>query len=145
MIKRILLAALYCCSGVALTESALAQAPAGAGAGAAAYPAKSVRIVVPATAGDGSDVLGRTLAKALGESLGQTFVIENKPGAGGSIGADAVAKAVADGYTLFLGNGSSHGVTPGLYARLPYDSINDFDVGRCESFLQSGYREPFEV
>ena len=124
MFKRILLAALWAGSGAAFPPAALAQAP--ASAGAAAYPTKSVRIVVPATAGDGSDVLGRTLAKALGESLGQTFVIENKPGAGGSIGADAVAKAAADGYTLFLGNGSSHGVTPGLYARLPYDSINDF-------------------
>ncbi len=93
---------------------------------AAQYPAKPVRIVVPSTAGDGSDILARTLAKALGESLNQQFVIENKPGAGGSIGADAVAKAAPDGYTLFLGNGSSHGVTPSLYARLPYDSIQDF-------------------
>ncbi len=92
----------------------------------AQYPVKPVRIVVPATAGDGSDVLGRTLGKAMGELLGQTFVIENRPGAGGSIGADAVAKATPDGYTIFLGNGSSHGVTPGLYAKLPYDSINDF-------------------
>ena len=116
MIRCILLAVLWAGSGAAFTHAALAQAPAGAGAGAgaAAYPTKSVRIVVPATAGDGSDVLGRTLAKALSESLGQTFVIENKPGAGGSIGADAVAKAAADGYTLFLANGSSHGVTPGL-------------------------------
>ena len=92
----------------------------------AQYPQRPVKIVVPSTAGDGSDVLARTLAKAMGESMGQQFVIENKPGAGGSIGADSVAKAAADGYTLFLGNGSSHGVTPGLYARLPYDSINDF-------------------
>ena len=98
----------------------------GAGTVSAQYPAKPVRIVVPATAGDGSDVLGRTLGKAMGELLGQTFVIENRPGAGGSIGADAVAKAAPDGYTIFLGNGSSHGVTPGLYAKLPYDSINDF-------------------
>ncbi|MFZ9627264.1 MAG: tripartite tricarboxylate transporter substrate-binding protein, partial [Burkholderiaceae bacterium] len=58
--------------------------------------------------------------------MGQPFVIENRPGAGGSIGAAVVAKSVSDGYTLFLGNGSSHGVTPGLYARLPYDSVNDF-------------------
>ena len=98
----------------------------GAGGAAAQYPARAVRIVVPATAGDGSDVLARTLARAIGESLGQQFVIENKPGAGGSIGADVVAKAVPDGYTLFLGNGSSHGVTPGLYPRLPYDSVGDF-------------------
>jgi tripartite-type tricarboxylate transporter receptor subunit TctC len=92
----------------------------------AQYPTRPVRIVVPATAGDGSDLLARTLAKAMSESMAQPFVIENRPGAGGSIGAAVVAKSVSDGYTLFLGNGSSHGVTPGLYARLPYDTVNDF-------------------
>jgi len=83
-------------------------------------------MVVPATAGDGSDLLARALAKAMSESTGQAFVIENRPGAGGSIGAAVVAKSASDGYTLFLGNGSSYGVTPGLYPRLPYDTINDF-------------------
>lgn len=92
----------------------------------AQYPTRPVKIVVPSTAGDGSDVLARTLAKAMGESMGQPFVIENRPGAGGSIGAAVVAKSASDGYTLFLGNGSSHGVTPSLYPRLPYDSISDF-------------------
>ncbi len=109
-LELILAAAVFLCPALALAQ----------------YPQRPVRIVVPSTAGDGSDVLARTLAKAMGESTGQQFVIENKPGAGGSIGADSVAKAASDGYTLFLGNGSSHGVTPGLYARLPYDSINDF-------------------
>lgn len=109
-LKLILIAAVFLCPAAALAQ----------------YPVRPVKIVVPSTAGDGSDVLARTLAKAMGESTGQQFVIENKPGAGGSIGADSVAKAASDGYTLFLGNGSSHGVTPGLYARLPYDSINDF-------------------
>jgi tripartite-type tricarboxylate transporter receptor subunit TctC len=109
-LKLILIAAVLLCPAPALAQ----------------YPVRPVKIVVPSTAGDGSDVLARTLAKAMGESTGQQFVIENKPGAGGSIGADSVAKAASDGYTLFLGNGSSHGVTPGLYARLPYDSINDF-------------------
>lgn len=108
--RLILAAAVFLCPALALAQ----------------YPQRPVKIVVPSTAGDGSDVLARTLAKAMGESMGQQFVIENKPGAGGSIGADSVAKAASDGYTLFLGNGSSHGVTPGLYARLPYDSINDF-------------------
>jgi len=92
----------------------------------AQYPTRPVKIVVPSTAGDGSDLLARTLAKSMSESMGQPFVIENRPGAGGSIGAAVVAKSVSDGYTLFLGNGSSHGVTPGLYARLPYDTVNDF-------------------
>ncbi len=81
----------------------------------AQYPTRPVKIVVPATAGDGSDLLARSLAKSLGDALGQPFVVDNKPGA-----------ATADGYTLFLANGSSHGVTPGLYAKLPYDSVQDF-------------------
>lgn len=96
------------------------------GSAFAQYPARPVKLIVPATAGDGSDVLGRTLARALAESMNQQFVVENRPGAGGSIGADAVAKSAPDGYTLFIGNGSSHGVTPGLYAKLPYDSVADF-------------------
>lgn len=90
------------------------------------YPSRPVRIVVPAGAGDGSDVLARTLAKSLSESMGQPFVIDNKPGAGGSLAADAVAKAAPDGYTIFLANGSTHGPTPSLYPNLPYDSMNDF-------------------
>jgi len=90
------------------------------------YPNRPVRIVVPAGPGDGSDVLARTLAKSLGESLGQPFVIDNKPGAGGSLAADAVAKAAPDGYTIFLANGSTHGPTPSLYPNLPYDSLQDF-------------------
>jgi tripartite-type tricarboxylate transporter receptor subunit TctC len=93
---------------------------------AAQYPDKPVKLVVPATAGDGSDLLARALAKSLGDALGQPFIVDNKPGAGGSIGANMVAKSPANGYTLFLANGSSHGVTPGLYSKLPYDSVQDF-------------------
>lgn len=93
---------------------------------AAQYPDKPVRVVVPATAGDGSDLLARALAKSMGDAMGQPLVVDNKPGAGGSIGANIVAKSPANGYTLFLANGSSHGVTPGLYPRLPYDSLQDF-------------------
>jgi tripartite-type tricarboxylate transporter receptor subunit TctC len=96
------------------------------GLAAAQYPERPVKLVVPATAGDGSDLLARALAKSMGDALGQPFVVDNRPGAGGSIGANIVAKAPANGYTLFLANGSSHGVTPGLYAKLPYDSIQDF-------------------
>lgn len=97
-----------------------------AAAHAQAYPSRPVRIVVPATTGDGSDVLARTIAKSLTESMGQSFVIDNKPGAGGSLAADAVAKAAPDGYTIFLANGSTHGSTPSLYPNLPYDSVRDF-------------------
>ena len=90
------------------------------------YPNRSVCIVVPSTAGDGSDVLARTLANALSRSLGQSFVVDNRPGAGGSIGADLVAKSAPDGYTVFLANGTTHGATPSLYPKLPYDSVKDF-------------------
>lgn len=98
----------------------------GCGLAAAEYPERPIRIVVPSPAGDGSDVLARALSKAMGESMGQAFVIDNKPGAGGSIGAQQVARSAPDGYTLFLANASSHGVTPGLYPSLPYDSVADF-------------------
>jgi tripartite-type tricarboxylate transporter receptor subunit TctC len=80
---------------------------------------------VPFTPGGSTDILARAIAPHLALP-GQQAIVDNKPGAGGSIGADAVAKAAPDGYTLFLGNGSSHGVTPSLYARLPYDNIQDF-------------------
>lgn len=110
-----------------LFQGAIAIALAwGCGLAAAEYPERPIRIVVPSPAGDGSDVLARALSKAMGESMGQSFVIDNKPGAGGSIGAQQVARAAPDGYTLFLANASSHGVTPGLYPSLPYDSVADF-------------------
>jgi len=92
----------------------------------AEYPDRPIRLVVPAPPGDGSDQLARNVGKAMGDALGQSLVIENKPGAGGSIASDIVAKAAADGYTVLLGNASSHAVTPGLYSKLPYDSAKDF-------------------
>ncbi|WP_171020019.1 tripartite tricarboxylate transporter substrate binding protein [Hydrogenophaga sp. 2FB] len=110
-----------------LLQCAIAMALAwGCGLAAAQYPERPIKIVVPSPAGDGSDVLARALSKAMGESMGQAFVIDNKPGAGGSIGAQQVARSAPDGYTLFLANASSHGVTPGLYPSLPYDSVADF-------------------
>ncbi len=108
--------------GVGLSGTAQAQGNASTGS----WPTKPLRLFVPSTAGDGSDVLARLVTRPLGEALGQTFVIENRPGAGGSIAAVAMLGAAADGYTLMLGNGSSHGVTPGLYPRLPYDTLRDF-------------------
>jgi len=92
----------------------------------AQYPNRPIRLVVPATAGDGSDVLARLVGRHLADALGQPIVIENRPGAGGSIAGAAVATAAPDGYTLMLANGSSHGVTPGLYPKLPYDTLKDF-------------------
>ncbi|MBN9478268.1 MAG: hypothetical protein ABS43_09345 [Bordetella sp. SCN 67-23] len=92
----------------------------------AEYPDRPIRLVVPAPPGDGSDQLARNVGKAMGDALGQTLVVENKPGAGGSIASDIVAKASPDGYTVLLGNASSHAVTPGLYSKLPYNSAKDF-------------------
>lgn len=94
-------------------------------ANAQEYPVKPVRIIVPYTAGGGSDLLGRLAAKKLGEAFGQQVIVENRPGAGGNIGADAIAKAAADGYTLGIVP-STHAIAPGLYPRLPFDPIRDF-------------------
>ena len=113
------------------------------------YPSKSVRIIVPSTAGDGSDVLARTLANALTRSLGQSFVVDNRPGAGGSIGADAVAKSAPDGYTVFLANGTTHGATPSLYPKLPYDSVADFTpvvmIGTAPNVLVVNQKVPAQT
>ena len=90
------------------------------------YPTKPIRWVVPSTPGDGSDVTGRLLADKISRELGQAVVIDNKPGAGGVLGSDAVAKSPADGYTMIVGNAGSHGVNAGIYSKLPYDVVKDF-------------------
>jgi tripartite-type tricarboxylate transporter receptor subunit TctC len=90
------------------------------------YPTKPIRWVVPSTPGDGSDVTGRLLADKISRELGQVVVIDNKPGAGGVLGSDAVAKSPADGYTMIVGNAGSHGVNAGIYSKLPYDVVKDF-------------------
>jgi tripartite-type tricarboxylate transporter receptor subunit TctC len=91
-----------------------------------AYPSKPVRLVVPFPPGGTTDVLGRLVGQQLSTRLGQQFVIDNRPGAGGGIGTDIVAKAPADGYTLLLGAVATHSINPSLYARLPYNAVKDF-------------------
>lgn len=91
------------------------------------FPDRPITIVVPFGAGGGTDVLGRMLAERMSEGLGQPVVVENKPGAGGSIGTAYVAKAKPDGYTILLGTSSTHGINPALYSNLPYDAIKDFE------------------
>jgi tripartite-type tricarboxylate transporter receptor subunit TctC len=98
---------------------------AGAHAQDPAWPARPVRLVVPSSPGGGTDVYGRILAQALTEQLKQSFVVENKPGASGNIGADLVAKAEPDGYTFLVASNSSLGINPGLYKTLPYDTERD--------------------
>ena len=90
------------------------------------YPNKPIRLVVPFPAGGTTDVMGRLIGQQLSVRLGQQFVIDNRPGAGGSIGTDIVAKAPADGYTLLLGGVATQSINPSLYARLPYDAVKDF-------------------
>lgn len=101
-----------------------------AGALAQGFPNKPVRIIVPFSAGSGSDVFARTLGPKFTETWGQNIVVENREGAGGAIGAQLVAKAAPDGYTLLLG-ATSWAVAPSLYAKPPYDAFRDFvPVGR---------------
>jgi tripartite-type tricarboxylate transporter receptor subunit TctC len=92
----------------------------------AAYPEKPVRLVMPFPAGGSGDFVARVLAQRLSERMGQQFVVENRPGGAGTIGADAVAKARPDGYTLLLGTISSHAINPALYPTMPYDPVADF-------------------
>lgn len=90
------------------------------------YPSQSLKIVVPFAAGGGADVVARLVAQKLSEQIGQAVVIENKGGAGGMLGAATVAQSPADGYTLLLGTGSTHGTNSSVYSRLQYDPVRDF-------------------
>ena len=91
----------------------------------AAYPDKPIRLVVPFAPGGGTDILARTVADHLGRSLGVPVVVDNKAGAGGTIGTDLVAKAKPDGYTLLMGTNATLALAPGLYRQLPYDPVKD--------------------
>lgn len=93
---------------------------------AADFPTRPIRFVVPFAAGGTSDIIGRILSARMQEGLGQSLVVDNRGGAGGSIGTDIVAKANADGYTLVLGSNGTHAIVPYLYKSLPYDPIKDF-------------------
>jgi tripartite-type tricarboxylate transporter receptor subunit TctC len=90
------------------------------------YPSRPVRVVVAFAAGGSIDVVARIIAQELGRSLGQAFVVENRAGASGNLGADFVAKAPADGYTLFMGSASSLAANAALFTGLPYDPVRDF-------------------
>lgn len=90
------------------------------------YPTQTLKIIVPFVAGGGVDVVARIVAPKLSKELGQSVIIENRGGAGGALGATAVAQAPADGYTLLVGTGSTHGTNSNVYARLSYDPVRDF-------------------
>ena len=107
------IAAMLCMAG---TSASLAQG----------YPTKPIRLIVPFPAGGATDLFARTLSQKMGEKLGTTLVIDNKPGAGGAIGSDMAAKAAPDGYTLLLATTSTHSIGPWINPKLPYDTVHDF-------------------
>ena len=91
-----------------------------------AWPSKPVKIIVPFAPGGTTDILARAVAPELSKAFGQPFVVENRAGAGGNVGADAVAKAPADGYTLLMGTVGTHAINKALYSKMPFDSQKDF-------------------
>src|SRR2546430_8173539 len=91
-----------------------------------AWPQKSIRFIVPFPAGSSTDVVARIVGQMLATRLGQTVIIDNRAGASGNLGSDAVARAAADGYTIGLATTSTHALAPSLSANLPYHPINDF-------------------
>ena len=93
---------------------------------AQAYPNKPIRLIVPFPAGGATDILARALSQKLGEKIGQSVVVENRPGAGGTIGADAASKAAPDGYTLLLATSSTHSIGPAINPKIPYNAEADF-------------------
>lgn len=109
-----------------LTLAPWALLPAGGAQAQGEWPVRPVTVVVPSSPGGGTDAYGRILAQALTEQTKQTFVVENKPGASGAIGAAAVAQAAPDGHTLLVASNSSLGINPGLYKTLGYDVFRDF-------------------
>ncbi|MDP3826424.1 MAG: tripartite tricarboxylate transporter substrate binding protein, partial [Polaromonas sp.] len=116
--KRFLLFA----AGLLVAGSALAQATStGSGQG---YPSKPIKFLVPFTAGSGTDLIARSIADTMSKSMGQPIVIENKPGAGGTIAAGQVAKGEADGYTVLV-HSSGHALNPAIYSTIGYDTLKD--------------------
>ncbi|MES2101941.1 MAG: tripartite tricarboxylate transporter substrate binding protein [Pseudomonadota bacterium] len=92
----------------------------------AAWPTKPVRVVVPFAPAGTTDILARALAPELSKAFGQPFVIDNKPGAGGNLGADAIAKSAPDGYNLLMGTVGTHAINAALYPKMPFDPVKDF-------------------
>src|SRR3954464_6273437 len=90
------------------------------------YPTRPIRFIVPYVAGGAGDIYARTIGQKYYEAMGQTVVVDNRPGANGIIGTDLVAKSPADGYTIVMGNSAPFVLNPSLYSKLPYDAVKDF-------------------
>jgi tripartite-type tricarboxylate transporter receptor subunit TctC len=130
---------------VLVALAALAAAPA---AFAQAWPSKPIRLVVPFPPGGGTDIIARETTQRVTAATGWQFVIDNRPGAGGNLGVDAVAKAPADGYTIVLGQTSNIAINPSLYSKLPYDPQKDLApilvVATAPLVLVTGAQTPFK-
>lgn len=115
-------------SGLALAAALAGSASAQTGAASAAgsYPSRPVRMIVPFPAGGATDILARALSQKLGEKIGQPVIVDNRPGAGGTIGADAASKATPDGYTLLLATSSTHSIGPAINPKISYSAESDF-------------------
>jgi tripartite-type tricarboxylate transporter receptor subunit TctC len=110
-------------AGALLAAAAAALAPSAAAQG---FPTKQIRMVVTFPTGGAPDILARTISEKLDPAWGQTMIVDNKPGAGGNIGAEFVARAPADGHTLVMGTVGTHSINGSLYAKIPYDMVKDF-------------------
>ena len=131
------------------TLVALAAAVFSVGASAQSYPAKAIRIIVPFPPGGGTDIIAREVSQKVASTNGWTFVIENKPGAGGNLGVDAAAKSPADGYTLVIGQTSNLAINPTLYAKMPYDAQKDLVpivlLANAPLVLVTGANSPYKT
>ena len=110
-----------------LTAALPAHAQGLAGTNPAGYPEKPIRMIVPNPAGGGVDIIARLVSQHVGERLRQPIVVDNRPGAGGTIGLGALARSPADGYTLGMGVTATLAIAPALYRKLPYDAQQDFE------------------
>lgn len=135
--RRIVLAALLVAAS--FTPAAQAQA----------WPAKPIRVFVPFPPGGGTDIIAREVTQRVATTTGWTFVVENRPGAGGNLGVDAAVKSPADGYTLVLGQTSNLAINPSLYAKMPYDVPNDLApvvlVANAPLVMVTGSLTPYKV
>jgi tripartite-type tricarboxylate transporter receptor subunit TctC len=113
-------------SAVRRRTVALALGLLACGVAAAEYPDKPIRLVVPFPAGGGADTIARTITPRLAQILGQAVIVDNRGGAGGNVGAEAVARAPADGYTLLYGTNGTHAINQALYGNLRFDPVTDF-------------------
>jgi tripartite-type tricarboxylate transporter receptor subunit TctC len=119
------------------------------GAFAQAFPSKPIRIVVPFPPGGGTDIIARETSQRVASATGWTFIIDNKPGAGGNLGVDAVAKSPADGYTIVLGQSSNVAINPTLYPKMPYDSQKDLTpiilLANAPLVMVTGTKSPYKT